>query len=130
MEDRFFQKEDLKPIRFLQKQSPYNIGEIAGFALDVADACVKAGVAEWYEPPRDLPGKPPLQAAAAPGEGATDETVSEAQTTAAGKVDAGGVLIDVTGKDEGVKQDETATEQASGAEEAAQAPKNTSRRGR
>jgi hypothetical protein len=130
MEDRFFPKEDLKTIRFLQKQSPYNIGEIAGFAPDVADACVKAGVAEWYEPPRDAPGKPPPLHAGAVGEGVADQTVSEVQTSPEGPVDAGGVPIDVTRKDETVKQDEPATEQASEAQEAAQAPKHTSRRGR
>src|SRR5262245_64336998 len=104
MEDRFFQKEDLKPIRFLHKQSPYNIGEIAGFAPDVADACVKAGVAEWYEPPRDVSGKPPPPSPEAGGEDATDETVIKVQAAAVDRVDTA-TSIDVTRKDEGAKQD-------------------------
>jgi hypothetical protein len=46
-------KPELKPIRFLQKQSPYNAGEVAGFPHEVAQRYVDAKLAEFYDAKKD-----------------------------------------------------------------------------
>jgi hypothetical protein len=108
----------LKAVRFLQKQMSYNAGEIAGFADSVADGYVKAGIAEWYKP-KDVPGKPPQEIVGGgpAAQAAPEETTEETEGTKRAELQAG-------------SGNEVATEEASGTEEAAQAPKPTSRRGR
>jgi hypothetical protein len=42
--------EDKVPIKFLQKCSPYNAGEVAGFPPAMAKRYVDAGIADYHNP--------------------------------------------------------------------------------
>jgi hypothetical protein len=44
------EERKLIPIRFVQKQSPYNAGEVAGFETHIARQYVDAQLAEFYDP--------------------------------------------------------------------------------
>jgi len=85
----------------------YNAGEIAGFADSVAEAYVKTGIAEWHKP---------FDTGAA-AQTAGEETIEEIEGTEPTESQAG-------------SGNRPATEQASATEDAAQAQKPTSRRGR
>jgi hypothetical protein len=108
----------LKAVRFLQKQMSYNAGEIAGFADSAAEAYVKAGIAEWHKP-KNVPEKPSQEIfdTDAAAQTAGKETIEEIEGTEPTESQAG-------------SGNRPATEQASATEEAAQAQKPMSRRGR
>ena len=97
----------------------YNAGEIAGFADSMAEAYVKAGIAEWHKPPKDVPEKPSQEIfdAGAAAQTPAEETIEEREGTKSAESQAG-------------SGNRPATEQASATEEAAQAQKPMSRRGR
>jgi len=80
---------------------------------------VKAGIAEWHKPPKDISGKPPQEviATGAAAQTAGEETIEEIEGTEPTESQAG-------------SGNRPATEQASATEEAAQAQKPMSRRGR
>ncbi len=53
----------MRIIRFLQPDSPYMTGEVAGFAEDVADRLIQRGIAEPHEPePKPEPTPEPADA--------------------------------------------------------------------
>lgn len=98
----------MKAVRFLQKQMSYNAGEIAGFADSVAEAYVRAGIAEWHMQPKDAPGK------------SLDDVTGDGAQLFAEQITEETTVNTESGK-------EPATNQASATEEAT---KPTSRRGR
>jgi hypothetical protein len=104
----------LKAVRFLQKQTSYNAGEIAGFGDSVAEAYVKAGIAEWHKPPKDIPGKLPQEIvdAGAAAQRSPEEAIEKTEQHGSGNGPA--------------------TEEGNGTETAqgVPAPKSTFRRGR
>lgn len=51
-------KAQLTAIRFLQKQSPYNAGEVAGCPADLAQRYVSSGIAEYFRPPETASNAP------------------------------------------------------------------------
>jgi hypothetical protein len=111
----------LKAVRFLQKQMSYNAGEIAGFADSAAEAYVKAGIAEWHKPPKDVPEKPSQEIfdAGAAAQTPAEETIEETEGTKPAASQAG-------------SRNGPATEEGNGTETAqgVSAPKPTFRRGR
>jgi hypothetical protein len=51
--------KNLVSVKFIRKNSPYNVGEIAGFPPDIAEKLVKRKRAVYSKPDKEAPPKPP-----------------------------------------------------------------------
>jgi len=71
------------PVRFIMKNAPYNIGEIAGFPLEVSQRFVDRKRAVWYKPPGQEDAEAPI---ASPSPEPKEESVVEVAQVA--EVDA------------------------------------------
>jgi hypothetical protein len=100
----------LVAVRFTEKQSPYNAGEVAGFTPEVAQRYVHAKLAEFYDPEKVVPVSGEEMVLSVLSE---EKTLSEAeqaaaaaapekelQTSASGPVGHDGEQIDVMNKDD------------------------------
>ena len=118
----------LVAIRFLQKQSPYNAGEVAGFTPETAQRYVDAKLAEFYDSDKvvSVSGEEVVL-----NVGGEEKTVSEEEQRAAAAaaekelqaspshpIDHEGERIDVSKKDDPVPGD-VSQEHASGEESTA-----------
>jgi hypothetical protein len=65
----------LIPVRFIMKNAPYNVGEIAGFPEAIAQRFVDRKRAVFYKPPE--PEVEPKPKASKPKEKPVEETTSE-----------------------------------------------------
>jgi hypothetical protein len=54
--------KDLVAVRFVRKNAPYNVGEIAGFPKAVADRMVNQKRAVYYVPEEEKPAEPEKKA--------------------------------------------------------------------